>query len=189
MSISSYDVIGRYSSVRLTAALSAVRYSLCTVLILQVGMDPNLVRGKKAKGEKYESELDDAEEENEDLIPVETQDTLSQRNLLKYRAEILKYQGMCLQYQASLLEKKATQLSSPSTSGPYQTIPGLSSDQRHQAVYNEREEYAMYRGTEDMEGPLDLTVKSPAAGPHLHTQSEHMPRIFFSRLSASNVKF
>ena len=119
----------------------------------------------------------------------ETQDTLSQRNLLKYRAEILKYQGMCLQYQASLLEKKATQLSSPSTSGPYQTIPGLSSDQRHQAVYNEREEYAMYRGTEDMEGPLDLTVKSPAAGPHLHTQSEHMPRIFFSRLSASNVKF
>merc|ERR1711937_1010397 len=120
------------------------------------------------------------------LAPVETKIIIEHRNLLKYRAEILKYQGMCLQYQASLLEKKATQLSSPSTSGPYQTIPGLSSDQRHQAVYNEREEYAMYRGTEDMEGPLDLTVKSPAAGPHLHTQSERMPRIFFSRLSASN---
>ena len=75
-------------------------------------MDPNLVRGKKSKGDKYESEYD--EEENDELLKVESQDTIEHKNLLKYRAEILKYQGMCLQYQASLLEKEATQLSSAS---------------------------------------------------------------------------
>lgn len=161
----------------------------------QVGMDPNLVRGKKPKGEKYEFE-DEAEEENEELIPVDTQDTIGHRNLLKYRAEILKYQGMCLQYQASLLEKKATQLSSPGPLRSYQTSPRLSTDQRDQAVFERREQFALedsksfaYPGAEDIEAPLDLTMKSPAAGPHLHTQSAHMPRIFFSRLSASNLKF
>ena len=100
----------------------------------QVGMDPNLVRGKKPKGEKYEFE-DEAEEENEELIPADTQDTIGHRNLLKYRAEILKYQGMCLQYQASLLEKKATQLSSPGPLRSYQTSPRLS----HEKFYGSPE--------------------------------------------------
>ena len=62
-------------------------------------MDPNLVRGKKSKKEKCEeADYDEAEEENDEclpppLTPVESQDVLGHRNLLKYRAEILKYQA------------------------------------------------------------------------------------------------
>lgn len=158
-------------------------------------MDPNLVRGKKSKKEKCEeADYDEAEEENDEclpppLTPVESQDMLGHRNLLKYRAEILKYQGMCLQYQASLLEKEAIQYPAPSSSHhvfPYQTTT-RPFDEEYKYLPREDEigqeevpRGGRSRGEEGEDVPLDLTVKTR------HTQSEHMPRIFFSRLS--NIK-
>ena len=157
-------------------------------------MDPNLVRGKKSKKEKYEEgDYEEADEENDEclppppLAPVESQDMLGQRNLLKYRAEILKYQGMCLQYQASLLEKEAIQFPAPSGNHrgfPYQTTAGPF-DEEYKFLSREgemepEEDGGRSAGVEGEEVPLDLTMKTR------HTQSEQMPRIFFSRLS--NIK-
>ena len=154
-------------------------------------MDPNLVRGKKSKKEKLEeADYEEVDEENDDclpppLAPVESQDLLGHRNLLKYRADILKYQGMCLQYQASLLEKEAIQYPAPSGNHggfPYQTN-ARPFDEEYKFLSREdqigEQEEVGGRSTED-EGedvPLDLTMKTR------HTQSEHMPRIFFSRFT------
>merc|ERR1711953_639969 len=164
-----------------------------TVFLLKVGMDPNLVRGKKSKGDKYESEYD--EEENDELLKVESQDTIEHKNLLKYRAEILKYQGMCLQYQASLLEKEATQLSSASglqfkhqETYEYEASPTRRDQRRSEDMVRDRKPF-LSGGCEDSEAPLDLPTKYPPAPAHLHTQSEHMPRIFFSKFSTNNIKF
>ena len=154
-------------------------------------MDPNLVRGKKSKKEKCEeADYEEADEENDEclpppLAPAESQDMLGHRNLLKYRAEILKYQGMCLQYQASLLEKEAIQFPAPSANHhgfPYQTT-ARPLDQEYKFLSREDQIKQEAVGGEEGEGedvPLDLTMKTR------HTQSEHMPRIFFSRLT--NIK-
>ena len=150
-------------------------------------MDPNLVRGKKSKKEKCEeADYDEAEEENDECLPPPL---ASAPSLLKYRAEILKYQGMCLQYQASLLEKEAIQYPAPSSSHhvfPYQTT-SRPFDEEYKYLPREDEigqeevpRGGQSRGEEGEDVPLDLTVKTR------HTQSEHMPRIFFSRLS--NIK-
>lgn len=156
---------------------------------LQIGMDPNLVRGKKSNRVKMELEDYEGEDENEEMLPpltpVETQNTIEHRNLLKYRADILKYQGMCLQYQASLLEKEATKFSPP---------PGDLHMKPHQGFPLERYDTKVgtILGTErpgdQTEAPLDLTLKTSSLGARLHTQSEHMPRIFFSKFSTSNMK-
>ena len=151
-------------------------------------MDPNLVRGKKSKKEKCEeADYEEADEENDEcspppLAPVESQDMLGHRNLLKYRAEILKYQGMCLQYQASLLEKEAIQYRAPSANHhgfPYQTT-ARPLEQEYKFLSREDQIKQEEVGGEGEDVPLDLTMKTR------HTQSEHMPRIFFSRLS--NIK-
>ena len=156
-------------------------------------MDPNLVRGKKSKkGKCEETEYEENEEENDDclpppLAPVESRDVVGHRNLLKYRADILKYQGMCLQYQASLLEKEAIQY--PAPSGNHHGFPYRTTDRPFDEEYTflsrpdeiEQEEVGgRSTGEEGLEGeemPLDLTMKTR------HTQSEHMPRIFFSRFT------
>ena len=153
-------------------------------------MDPNLVRGKKSKkGKCEETEYEENEEENDDclpppLAPVESRDVVGHRNLLKYRADILKYQGMCLQYQASLLEKEAIQYPAPSgnqrgfsyqaTARPFDEEYKFLSreDQLEQEEVGGRP-----TGVEGEDVPLDLTMKTR------HTQSEHMPRIFFSRFT------
>ena len=153
-------------------------------------MDPNLVRGNKSKKERFEeADYEEVDEENDQclpppLAPNESQNMLGHRNLLKYRADILKYQGMCLQYQASLLEKEAIQYPAPSGSQfgfPYQT-----NARPFDAEYKffsredeiEQEEVAgRPTGAEGEDVPLDLTMKTR------HTQSEHMPRIFFSRFT------
>ena len=155
-------------------------------------MDPNLVRGKKSKKGKYE-DYEEADEENEDCLPppLAPVEMLGHRNLLKYRADILKYQGMCLQYQASLLEKEAIQYPAPPSGSPhgfpYQT-PARPYDQEYKYISREnpieQEEVGGRTTGEEREegedGPLDLTMKTR------HTQSEHMPRIFFSRFT--NIK-
>lgn len=153
-------------------------------------MDPNLVRGKKSKKEKFEdADYEEVDEENDHclpppLTPVESQDMLGHRNLLKYRADILKYQGMCLQYQASLLEKEAIQY--PAPSGNHQGFSYQPNarpfDEEYKFISRENqieqeEEAGRTTGTEGEDVPLDLTMKTR------HTQSEHMPRIFFSRFT------
>ena len=153
-------------------------------------MDPNLVRGKKnKKGKCEEADYEEADEEADDclppaLAPIESPDMMGHRNLLKYRADILKYQGMCLQYQASLLEKEAIQYPGPSGNHrgfPYQT-PGRPFDEEYKFLSREdqleqEEVGGRPTGVEGEDVPLDLTMKTR------HTQSEHMPRIFFSRFT------
>lgn len=168
---------------------------------LKIGMDPNLVRGKKFKKEKFEIEDEDGEYENDEMMPpplapVETKVIIEHRNLLKYRADILKYQGMCLQYQASLLEREASQFSSPPGDFQIQHHQGFplelydtKGDQVRQNMFDKRErseevesKFCVYPGETAREGPLDLTIRATPT-PRLHTQSEHMPRIFFSKIS------
>ena len=152
-------------------------------------MDPNLVRGKKSKKEKCEEDYyEEADEEADDclppaLAPIESQDMLGHRNLLKYRADILKYQGMCLQYQASLLEKEAIHYPAPAPSGnhhgfSYQTTGGPFDEEYE--LSREDQIDGRPTGEEGEDVPLDLTMRTMRTR---HTQSEHMPRIFFSRFT------
>jgi len=84
---------------------------------LQIGMDPNLVRGKKCKGDSdYEDTINHQDDEDNPwlatkppLKPRINSESFenSQQSLLRLRADFLEYQGLCLQYQASILEKQA----------------------------------------------------------------------------------
>ena len=132
-----------------------------------------------------------------------------QENLLKYRADILKYQGMYLHYQASVLEQEArnrlveegkpfafvpTIRYSGYTHDDYNVaddphhmydlssdVPMNLSDHAEEEVQDDYEEQI----EETNDQPLDLSVKS-SPNTYLHTQSTVMPRIFFSRISATN---
>jgi len=136
-----------------------------------------------------------------------------QEKLLKYRADILKYQGMYLHYQASVLEQEARNRINEERK-PFAFVPTIKysgyandypvqdmtrqvftpesdhemdntaamdlsdhAEETHEEYFEEQEE--------DNDEPLDLSVKSNQNS-YRHTQSSCMPRIFFSRISATS---
>ena len=172
-------------------------------------MDPNLVRGKKCKKEdepksdKMFETFDPEEEEAMEDDQKYENPTNSQEpeEILKYRAGVLNYQGSWLHYQASILEERAQKARAEASyvpticySNPY---PNQSYHYRQYQRSHEQLNHLTYQkelendhssanieeesnhSYED-ETPLDLTVKKDHLQVTHHTQSQHMPRIFFS---------
>jgi len=167
---------------------------------LKIGMDPNLVRGKKCKKEEdlnSDDMLEKFEKEEEAIDEDYNESNLSKvtpspdpEELLKYRAGLLQYQGSWLQFQASILEQRARQARAEvnyvptichSNSSSFRTPD--TSYSHYPSSYNLDHDNLMEDHFEEEEAPLDLTIKRD---PSLrHTQSQAMPRIFFSLATKS----
>ena len=173
-------------------------------------MDPKLVRGKKykrasddnnIKNESFESMDTDEEREDKDLMNYHVsaiQHTTEQERILKSRAELLKYQGLMLHYQASLLEEEAQRRTGYTSTiyssqtvideENYYTTPPPAYQRSYDYLDQLKDRSPCYeddstsKQCEDQDdAPLDLSLKKDVSSGALHhTQSVHMPRIFFS---------
>ena len=173
-------------------------------------MDPNLVRGKKCKREEDEqvmksdkiSDHEDEEAMEDEKIESKSPHTSDPEGLLKYRAGLLNYQGNWLHYQASIMEERAKKAraeaayvpticysikhsSYPQNSpDPYSQSPGSNEHSPYHESYGIDQPFYREESNHsyEEEAPLDLSLKKDVVAPLAshHTQSQQMPRIFFS---------